>query len=294
MPAVSIILPLYNGEKFIEKTLLAIGEQTFSDAELIVIDDGSTDDSANIVKAVSSAASAPLLKNLRLITKENGGVAAARNIGIKNASAKWLAFLDQDDIWLPAKLEKQLAAVDRANAKWSYTAFVRTYANGKKIVKQNGSADQTETLKKLLVGKLFIPPSTVLAEKEICEKEGGFNSEFIPSDEWDLFLTFAEKYQPAYCREILVRFLSHPSSTAKKQKLKIFNAQLNVIHKHKKIAAKKNMTAELRKREANVLWHIGKEHLSSGNKKSARDFFKKAVKKNPTRLKFLFSLLNSF
>jgi len=87
-------------------------------------------------------------------------------------------------------------------------------------------------LRSLVFGKLFIPPSSVLIEKNICEQEGGFVSEFIPSDEWDLFLTLAEKYDPFYCSEVLVRFRSHAASTAKKQKRKIFDAQLKVLEKH--------------------------------------------------------------
>jgi len=294
MPLVSIILPIYNGEDYIEETLLSIGQQIFHNAELIVIDDGSSDHSADIVRGISSAVSDPILKNLKIISKENGGVASARNRGIEEAKGEWLAFVDQDDIWYPQKLEQQVAALQNSDVCWCYSAFARFYSDGREVLKQNGSPERIKTLRSLISGKLFIPPSTVLVEKKLCKMEGGFVSDFIPSDEWDFFLTLAEKYKPVYCPEILVKFRSHPSSTAKKQKRKIFGAQLKVIEKHSGRARKNGVEKEMKKRCANVLWHLGKESESAGDKKSARKFYLRAVKKNPIRIKLLSSFFRSF
>ncbi len=287
--AISIILPLYNGEEFIEETLLSIARQSFNNIELIIIDDGSTDDSCNIINRISRASSYPVIKKLKILKKENGGVASARNCGIKEAKGKWLAFIDQDDIWLAQKLERQLAALQNSNAVWCYSAFTRFYSDGREVIKQNGSPDRMKTLRSLIFGKLFIPPSTVLIEKRICETEGGFVPDFIPSDEWDFFLTLAEKYNPAYCSEVLLKFRSHPSSTAKKQKRKIFEAQLKVIEKHSAIIKAHGIHREVRKRKANVLWHIGKEYEYEGEKKIARKYYVESIKNNPTRVKLLSS-----
>jgi len=294
MPFISIILPLYNGEEFIEKTLLSIGQQSFYDAELIVVNDGSSDSSCEIIHRVIRTSSCPILKNLKIINKENGGVASARNLGIKESKGEWLAFIDQDDVWLPHKLEHQVDLLHESNAKWCYSSFVRFYSNGKEVLKQNGSKDRMETLRLLVSGKLFIPPSTVLVEKSVCVKEGGFDSNFIPSDEWDFFLTLAEKYKSAYCPEVLVKFRSHPSSTAKKQKRKIFEAQLRVIEKHFSTVRKNGIEKEIKRRIANVLWHLGKECELEGDKKNAREFYVKAIKNNPARIKLLSSFLSSF
>ena len=294
MPFITIILPLYNGEEFIEKTLLSIGLQSFQNAELIIVDDGSTDNSCDLIYRISSTFSYPILKNLKIVNKENGGVASARNLGIKEANGKWLAFIDQDDIWLPEKLKKQVGALCESDVKWCYSAFTRFYSDGKEVLKQNGSTDRMETLRLLVSGKLFIPPSTVFVEKSICEREGGFDSNYIPSDEWDFFLTLAEKYKPAYCPEVLVKFRSHPFSTAKKQKRKIFEAQLKVIKKHSVIARENGIEKEIKKRIANVLWHLGKEYELEGDKKSARNYYLKAIKNNPGRIKLLSSFISSF
>lgn len=288
---VSIVLPLYNGMDFIEETLLSIAQQSFTDSELIIVDDGSTDDSCNVVNRVSSESSCPILKNLKFLSKENGGVASARNFGVKEAKGKWIAFIDQDDLWSAQKLERQLELLQNSNAVWCYSSYVRFYSDGREKIKQNGSSDRIETLRSLVFGKLFIPPSTVLIKKEICESEGGFISDFIPSDEWDFFLTLAKKYTPAYSPEVLLKFRSHPTSTAKRQKRKIFDAQLRVLEKHFDSLKKCGLYSEIKKRKANVLWHIGKEYESEGKKQLARKYYAKAIKNNPTRVKLLASYL---
>jgi len=293
MPLISIILPLYNGGEFIEKTLLSIGQQSFNNAELIVVDDGSTDNSVEIIKNISSESSCPILKNLKIFSQKNGGVASARNHGIDAAKGEWLSFIDQDDIWLPGKLEKQIEMLHGTNASFCYTAFTRFYSDGKEVPKQNGSSDRNKSLRSLISGQLFIPPSAVLVKKEIAEIIGGFNSDFIPSDEWDFFLRILEKYDPVYCPEILVKFRSHPTSTAKKQKRKIFEAQLKVIEQHTAIAKETGFYKELKKRKANVLWHLGKEHEADNDKKTAREFYIEAIKNNPTRIK-LFAALGRY
>ncbi len=291
MSLISIILPLYNGGEFIEKTLLSVGQQSFNNAELIIVDDGSTDSSAEIIKKISSKSSCSILKNLKIVTQKNGGVASARNHGINEAKGEWLSFIDQDDIWLPEKLERQVEVLKGTNASFCYTAFSRFYADGREVVKKNGSDDRNKSLRLLISGKLFIPPSTVLVKKETAKVEGGFNSDFIPSDEWDFFLRILEKYDAVYCPEVLVKFRSHPTSTAKTQKRKIFEAQLKVIDRHTVIAKEAGFNKELKKRKANVLWHLGKEYEADNDKKAARDFYIEAIKNNPVRIKLFSSLI---
>lgn len=104
--SVSAIVPVFNGAKFIARTLQAVLGQTVPPAEVIVINDGSHDNSADIVAGFGDA--------VTLIQTENGGAAAARNLGATKASGNWLAFCDQDDYWLPTKLEKQLTLANDA------------------------------------------------------------------------------------------------------------------------------------------------------------------------------------
>jgi len=294
IPIISIVLPLYNGATFVKETLEAVAAQTFQDAELIVVDDGSSDDSSQIVEEICGHSSSEILQRLSLVKQENQGVAAARNHGIEKAGSKWIALLDQDDIWLPEKLEVQYEATQKyPDACWHYSAFVRFYADGREKVKNNGSANRLITLERMLSGELFVPPSTVLVLKEIFQEIGGFDSEFIPSDEWDFFLKLAEKFQNSYSEKVLVRFPSHLSSTAKRQKRQIFEAQKIVIEKHSEKVSGSIPTSVIKRRKANILWHLGCENELSGETKKARKYYFEAVKTNPARIKLLVAWIKS-
>ena len=293
-PYISIVLPLYNGATFIRETLKAVGSQTFQDAEIIVVDDGSSDNSSQIAEEFCRNSSSEILRNLKIFKQENQGVAAARNIGIQKSNGKWIALLDQDDLWHPEKLEIQYEATHKfPEAKWHYSAFVRFYNDGREKIKNNGSVDSLETLERMLSGKLFVPPSTVLVLKKVFEEVGGFDSEFIPSDEWDFFLKLAEKFKNSYSEKVLVRFPSHLTSTGKRQKRKIFEAQKIVIENHAKKVSGIIKISVIKKRKANILWHLGKECEAEGEKQKARNYYFEAVKTNPMRVKLLAAWMKS-
>ena len=98
---ISVILTTYNGSRFLEEAIMSVLNQTFADYELLVVDDGSTDSDT---KAICDR----YKDQLTYIFRENGGLAAARNTGIANAKGKYICFLDDDDIWMPQKLQKQV------------------------------------------------------------------------------------------------------------------------------------------------------------------------------------------
>lgn len=105
-PFVSVVIPTYNLARYTSEALTSVQAQTFTDFEVVIVDDGSTDDTIQIVQ--------PFLSDSRfnLIQQENHGTAAARNTAVRHARGKWVAFLDCDDLWLPDKLEKQVALIE--------------------------------------------------------------------------------------------------------------------------------------------------------------------------------------
>ena len=105
-PLTSVVIPAYNAEVFLERTLQSALGQTYSNIEVIVVNDGSTDNTRGIAEAVAAADD-----RVRIISMTNGGVAKARNIGIAEAKGKYVAFLDADDLWHPTKIERQVAAM---------------------------------------------------------------------------------------------------------------------------------------------------------------------------------------
>lgn len=117
---VSIVVPVYNASSYISETISMVSAQTYKDWELILVDDASTDGSANIIEKIIEKQG----KRIRLIRKNvNEGAAAARNTGIDASSGKYIAFLDADDVWKPDKLEKQIAFMEKNDAAFSFHAY---------------------------------------------------------------------------------------------------------------------------------------------------------------------------
>lgn len=116
---VSVIVPNYNCEKFIGETISSVIAQTYSDWELLIVDDCSTDNSAEIIKEYCDRDD-----RIKLFVNEtNSGAAASRNYAMREATGRWIAFLDSDDLWLPDKLEKQLSFMADNDYHFSYTAY---------------------------------------------------------------------------------------------------------------------------------------------------------------------------
>lgn len=118
-PLISIIIPVYNSEKFLKDTIASVLNQSYSTLEIIAINDGSTDSSLDILNQLSSQDS-----RIKVITKANGGVSAARNLGISKAKGDYLSFLDSDDLWLPSFLEKMVATVLKAKNKVAICGYL--------------------------------------------------------------------------------------------------------------------------------------------------------------------------
>ena len=118
---VSVIIPNYNAEQFIGETLESVLAQTYADLELLVIDDCSTDNSVSVIRSYMQKDS-----RIRLFqNEENRGAAYTRNVGLFEAKGKWVAFLDSDDLWLPTKLETQIAFMESNHYAFSYTKYGR-------------------------------------------------------------------------------------------------------------------------------------------------------------------------
>ncbi len=120
MPKISIITPAYNAERTILETIESVQNQTFSNFELIVINDGSKDRTLDLLQTIKD-------ERLKIFSYENGGVAIARNRGLSHATGDFIAFIDADDLWTPDKLELQLAALQKhpeAGVAYSWTYFM--------------------------------------------------------------------------------------------------------------------------------------------------------------------------
>lgn len=162
---VSIIIPVYNAEQFLEDTIRTVEEQTFTNWELIFINDCSKDNSINIIKQKQRENSKIKLINLQ----ENSGAAVARNTGINDARGKYIAFLDADDLWEKEKLEKQIKFMKEKKCAFSFTGYEFADENGKgngKVVKVPLKINYKQALKNTTIWT-----STVIFDVEELGKE---------------------------------------------------------------------------------------------------------------------------
>lgn len=204
MEQVSIILPTYNRAHCMERAVDSVLRQTYSQWELLVIDDGSTDHTEEIMAAY--AASDDRIRYNRLAC--NKGAAAARNEGIRLARYDYIAFQDSDDAWHADKLEKQMRVFGESpETGLVYCAIQGIRQNGRPVRIPDDAMDRQflsgDLYKLLLQGNVIDAPSVVI-QKKCLERCGGFDEGLSCLEDWELFLRIAKEYEIGYVDEALV------------------------------------------------------------------------------------------
>lgn len=207
-PLISVIIPAYNAELFIEQTIKSALSQTYSNIEVIVVDDGSEDRTAEITNLIA-------LKDHRviLIQQPNKGVAAARNLAIQQSSGEFIAPLDADDVWLLHKLEKQLEFLIDSGPSvglvyaWSTVIDEKGKLLGKHLINREEGNIFPELLLKDFIGNASVP----LIRRSCFEKVGLYNCLFKEHnvqgiEDWDLSLRIAEQYEFRLVPQVLVLY----------------------------------------------------------------------------------------
>lgn len=154
-PVISVITPAYNSEVFIKETIQSVLDQTYSDWEMIIVDDRSKDDTVSLIKEMQDKDA-----RIRLIELEkNSGSAVARNTAIEHSNGRYIAFLDSDDSWYPEKLERQLKFMQDEDVAFSFTEYVRTLEDGTEtdyISKAPETVDWDALMKRCVIGCLTV------------------------------------------------------------------------------------------------------------------------------------------
>jgi glycosyltransferase involved in cell wall biosynthesis len=207
MSRVSVILPAYNRRKFLESAVESVFAQTYRDWELIIADDGSTDDTASYLRGLVR----PRVRVIRL--PHSGNPSIVRNNAIEAATGRYLAFLDSDDLWVPDKLERQMNVLaEHSRCRWSYTLCNHIDENGAIIVRSRladtnfASGWVFEPLLKL---KFSIAMPALVAERSLIGEAGGFDEAQAYGEFHDLCLRLALKSEAAVVREILCSVRRH-------------------------------------------------------------------------------------
>ena len=190
MPKISVIIPAYNAERTILETIKSVQQQTFSDFELIVINDGSKDRTLELLHSIKD-------ERLRIFSYENGGLSVARNRGISHATGEFIAFLDADDLWTPDKLELQLAALQQhpeAGVAYSWTYFMKEQAGSLSFHPCASVFFEGNVYEKLLVSDFIYNGSNVLVRKQAIASVGEFDPAIPGCADWDYWLRLAARW----------------------------------------------------------------------------------------------------
>ncbi len=219
-PLISVIIPAYNAEKFIQHTLESVLAQTYPEIEVIVVDDGSHDRTAEIVTSFAKQDS-----RIQLFKQANAGVAAARNFAIAQSTGKYIAPIDADDIWYPEKLEKQVRCIEAAGESVGLVYAWSVYLNAEGDIVGWYTADQFnqppegDVFTTLLYFNFLDNASTPLFRRSCIDQVGGYNCSFKAKgaqgcEDWDIYLRIAAAHQVRVVPEYLIGYRQYLGSMA--------------------------------------------------------------------------------
>jgi len=213
---VSAIIPTYNSAKYIKEAVDSALSQTYKDIEITVVDDGSTDNTKNVLKKYIDN------REIKYIYQENNGPASARNNGIRNSSGEFIAFLDADDTWKRGKLEKQMKLFDNKNVALVYSDMeffgekikFKCYSEMFKRGMKRGRAYLD------LILENFISTSTVVVRKDIFNNMGYFCEDvsLFSVEDYDMWLRIIKKYNVDFIDEPLVKYRIHNNQISRSRK----------------------------------------------------------------------------
>jgi glycosyltransferase involved in cell wall biosynthesis len=277
---VSVIVSTYNYAKYLEDCIYSILNQTYQDFELIIINDGSTDNTDDIVSRHLSN------EKIIYIKQNNTGQAIATNNGILKASGDLIAFLDADDLWEPTKLEKQVKLFSRDSIGVVYSRVKFMDANGLPINKKLTGRyfiPRSGHITNFLLFENFIPYSSAVVRRECFDNFEMFNSEYKNGLDWDLWLRISTKYEFVYVDEYLLTYrVGHPGQLTSNIERGIQCANLildRFIENNPSIAPEKVI------RKALAYSYIGRGNLLRRiDIKHSTKYFIDALKKNPLKI----------
>lgn len=284
MPRVSILMPTYNSAAYIKKSIDSVCSQDFKDWELIIIDDGSTDNTYDIVASFQAI----LQNRLTYIRTHNQGASLARNVGLKLCRGAFIAFLDSDDIWDSQKLSKQLEIFDQnpsidlvfSNALIIDSNDLSTNKNYVKPSELEIPAKQIYT--QILAKRNYIPFSSIVVKKPVADEVGEFDDAFKSSQDSDWLLRLASKHMILGINENLVFYRVHGASISSDIGLRKHDT-VRILLKNIELNPPigQSTKKEIYKRVAEHYYGWGYHEFSTNHLPSAREKFSQSIRHSP-------------
>ena len=273
MATVTVLIPTFNRAKFIGEALASVFAQTYEDYQVVVVDDGSTDETETVLQ--------PWLSKIRYFKKDNGGPSSARNFGIRHSGTAYIAFLDSDDRWEPTFLDVAMQLIRQNPALGLVTAAHVVEPEGVKRPKIPESRLEGNLYPRLFQNN-FVTTSAVVVQRECFDTVGLFNEELRQAGDYDMWLRIAQAYPIAFVKEYLCRYGSHSHNISNNVvQHKLFLQQvLKANYDPNRISEK-----EWRVRYSRAWVSLGRAYVDLAQKGSAHKCFHEAIRLTPWRFR---------
>jgi glycosyltransferase involved in cell wall biosynthesis len=230
MATVDVIIPSFNAARYLPAAIESVIAQTFDDWRILIVDDGSTDSTAEIIVAFLDR----LGPRIRYIKQNNSGVSAARNTAIRASTAEFIALLDADDVWLPCRLSESLNVLARRpQAGLSYGLIGSMDSEGRSSGTWAGNRTHAEghIAPYIYMRTVELPSPTITVRRKCIDEVGVFDESLRITEDRDLWLRIAQRYEVAFVPHIIALYRSSPGSLTTDPK-RMLEAQLKFIRKH--------------------------------------------------------------
>jgi len=288
IPCVSVIIPVYNGAATIDRALKSVFDQTFTDYEIVICDDGSTDDTPLVLAKYGD--------RLRVVRQPNRGLPAARNAAVAASRGEFLALIDHDDEWLPQKLELVVAAMrSDLEAVLLYTDKIVVNEAGEefRLSEVRPETAHAPTMDEMLARIWPITPSTVVMRRDAFDRAGGFCEQLISAEDIHFWLLIREQGHFIYLPKRLVRF------TYGQLFPKVLNRDIGPDAIVDLIRARYGARAEglvknFIRHRVRMIANAGVVEMSRGNMEGARRCFIRVLRYDPLYLKSYTRIARTF
>jgi glycosyltransferase involved in cell wall biosynthesis len=266
---VSVVIPTYNRSELLRWPLGSIAAQTVLPLEVLVVDDRSSPEEAEKIRSIVEEFAQSINAKL-LFTDRNGGQSLARNRGIFAARGKYVALLDSDDFWLPAKLERQMIAIERAKLNDGKPVFSAT---GAYWVDDEGNILQRKLCKRVfdaasIQNSNFIPVSSMIVETSVACEVKGFAEDMRNGSDWDFSLRLLGHVQFVALMQPLSVYVAHPGERLGMMNAKTLRAMLLIRRRHMRVAVREN----------SVFYRKFAKELQKANRlRAAKKFYSRSI-----------------
>ncbi|MEP9410713.1 MAG: glycosyltransferase family 2 protein [Candidatus Brocadia sp.] len=270
MPKVSVVIPTYNRPEFLSSAIASVLNQTFQDFEIIVVDDGSKDNTPEVVNRLNN-------KKIKYIRNEiNKGEAGARNTGIMNSNSEYIAFLDDDDEWLPEKLALQVDLLKNSPTKVGvvYTGYIEVDKTSRKILQKIFPIKRGYIHRDLFIKNYVGVPSTVIVRRICFERIGLFDGNVVYPTDYDMWIRLSKEFHFEYIKKPLVKYYIHKNTISSNYEIRIQGIKV-MLERYS------NIYYSNCKAHSQYLIRLGILYCCNGSAGKGRESFLKAIRLYP-------------